>query len=61
MKTKRILSRLLATELTPEELKVINGGTVVVAALESAGGDEGGSKPPLSTLVATLPDYSEDR
>ena len=60
MKTKRILSRILAKELTPEELDIIRGSAdTVVAADAAAAGDEG--SVPLSTLVATLPDYSEDR
>lgn len=60
---KRILSRMLAKELSAEELGLPAGGTVVVAAARTfeadAGGDETG--PPVSTLVATLPDYSEDK
>lgn len=63
MKNKRILGRKLAKELSLEELGVVSGSadTVVVARLASAdGGDEKGG-PPVSTLVATLPDYNEDQ
>ncbi len=57
---KRILSRLLAKELSTEELGIPAGGTVVVArAAADADGDEP-KGPPVSTLLATLPDYSED-
>jgi hypothetical protein len=65
MKSKRILGRMLAKELTPEELAQVSGSdTVVVAsrdALAAGSGDEGDTSPPLSTLLATLPDYHEDR
>ena len=61
---KRILSRMLAKELNAEELGIPAGGTVVVAAAKTfeadAGGDEP-SGPPVSTLLLTLPDYTEDR
>jgi len=64
MKNKRILSRVLAKELTPEELAQVSGSdTVVTAAKESlaAGSGDEGDPVPLSTLLATLPDYHEDR
>jgi hypothetical protein len=64
MKSKRILSRVLAKELTPEELAQVSGSDTVVTASQNAlaagSGDEG-DPVPLSTLVATLPDYHEDR
>jgi hypothetical protein len=41
----RLLARTLAKELTPEELKTVRG--------------EGG--PQVSTMMATLPDYNEDK
>lgn len=50
-KDNRILGRKLAKELSLEELGLATGsssGPVI-------------SKPPISTLVATLPDYSEDQ
>ncbi|HEY2290074.1 MAG TPA: hypothetical protein VGM86_05160 [Thermoanaerobaculia bacterium] len=67
MKRNRILGRILAKELKPEELGLVSGSdTVVVAAARttdslaaSAGDDPTG--PPVSTLVATLPDYHEDQ
>ncbi len=66
MKRNRILGRILAKELQPEELGLVSGSdTVVVAAARTAdsfaasSGDDSG--PPVSTLVATLPDYHEDQ
>jgi hypothetical protein len=63
----RILGRILAKELKPEELGLVSGSdTVVVAAARTAdsfapsSGDDP-SGPPVSTLVATLPDYHEDQ
>jgi hypothetical protein len=52
-KTERILGRILAKELKPEELGLARSpdkGFVI------AGGDK-----PFSTLAATLPDYHEDQ
>jgi hypothetical protein len=48
IKQKRILGRILAKELSREELGLVQGS-------------DGGKKPPVSTLVATLPDYNEDQ
>lgn len=48
---KRILGRKLAKELSLEELGLASGSTDTVIS----------KKPPVSTLVATLPDYSEDQ
>lgn len=45
----RLLARTLAKELSPEELKTVRGSELSK--------DPGG----VSTLVATLPDYNEDR
>ena len=61
--TKRILGRILARELSLEELGVVPAAATIVAARESfesefsAAGDE----PPVTTLIASLPDYNEDR
>lgn len=53
MKQKsRILARTVAKELSPEELKNV-GGSLAEQQIEK--------DPPVSTLVATLPDYNEDR
>ena len=64
MKSKRILGRVLAKELSPEELAMVSGSDTVVTASRDAvavgSGDEG-DPVPLSTLLATLPDYHEDR
>jgi hypothetical protein len=64
---RRILGRTLAKELSPEDLGLVSGSETVVtttAAVRNSGfapvtGDETG--PPVSTLVATLPDYHEDQ
>lgn len=53
MKTKRILSRTLAKELSPEDLDVINGAVAPEGFKTSLAGH--------STLVLTLPSYSEDQ
>jgi hypothetical protein len=64
MKNKRILGRVLAKELTPEELALVSGSDTIVTAsreaLAAGSGDEG-DPVPTSTLLATLPDYHEDR
>lgn len=61
-KEKRILGRILAKELSLEELGMAQGSSgTIVAAFAEADSDEGPSKPPISTLVATLPDYHEDQ
>lgn len=49
-KDNRILGRKLAKELSLEELGLATGSS-----------DSAIKKPPVSTLVATLPDYSEDQ
>jgi len=67
MKRNRILGRILAKELKPEELGLISGADTVVTTIArsadslsaSAGDDPTG--PPVSTLLATLPDYHEDQ
>jgi len=61
-KEKRILGRILANELSLEELGIAQGsaGTIVVA-FAAADSDEGPGNPHVSTLVATLPDYHEDQ
>lgn len=66
-RNQRILGRILAKELKPEELGLISGSdTIVVVAARSAdglaasGGDDP-TGPPTSTLLATLPDYHEDQ
>jgi hypothetical protein len=48
---KRILSRVLAKELSPEELEQVAGSS----------DSQNSKRPPVSTLAATLPDYSEDQ
>ncbi len=59
---KRILGRMLARELSLEELGIPAGGTIIAArSLDAdAGGDDGDQGPPISTLALTLPDYTED-
>jgi hypothetical protein len=65
-RTQRILGRQLAKELSPEDLGLVSGSETVVTTTTLtrsgqavAGGDDTG--PPVSTLVATLPDYHEDQ
>jgi hypothetical protein len=67
MKRNRILGRILAKELKPEELGLVSGADTVVTTIarssdsfSASTGDEP-SGPPVSTLVATLPDYHEDQ
>jgi hypothetical protein len=62
-KEKRILGRILAKELSLEELGLAQGsaGTIVVALADADSDERPGPKPPISTLVATLPDYHEDQ
>ena len=67
MKRNRILGRILAKELKPEELGLVNGADTVVTtaarttdSLSASTGDDP-TGPPVSTLVATLPDYHEDQ
>jgi len=52
-KTERILGRILAKELEPEELGLVSSPD---KGLVIAGGDK-----PASTLVATFPDLHEDQ
>jgi hypothetical protein len=63
---QRILGRTLAKELTPEDLGLVGGADTVVVTTASrtegfaaSSGDDSG--PPVSTLLATLPDYHEDQ
>jgi hypothetical protein len=67
-KRERILGRTLAKEMSPEDLGLVSGSdtVVVVTALRgnvdgfaASSGDDSG--PPVSTLLATLPDYHEDQ
>jgi hypothetical protein len=64
---QRILGRTLAKELSLEELGIVSGADTIVTARSTfnsqaaVGGDDSPSGPPVSTLVATLPDYHEDQ
>jgi hypothetical protein len=65
-RNQRILGRILAKELKPEELGLVSGSDTVVttvAAVEGAAASSGDDPtgPPTSTLLATLPDYHEDQ
>lgn len=66
-RNQRILGRILAKELKPEELGLVSGSdTIVVTAARTVDGlaasdGDNPSGPPTSTLVATLPDYHEDQ
>jgi hypothetical protein len=67
-KRERILGRTLAKEMSPEDLGLVSGSDTVVVTTAAKGnvdgfaassGDDPG--PPVSTLLATLPDYHEDQ
>jgi hypothetical protein len=65
-RTQRILGRTLAKELSPEDLGLVSGSETIVTTTTIArsegfapSGDDNG--PPVSTLLATLPDYHEDQ